>query len=324
MTNTSSKKSRRQFIQKTGIAMLATPLMALAKSEPLVKHLPPMPVDASPRKVYAFSKNLQWLTYKNMADFIAECGFDGVDLTVRKDGHVDPAHVVDDLPKVIEAMKHVGKEVSVITTGILKAEDPHAFATIKTAARMGIQSYRMGWYDYLPAQTIDLNLKIVEVELQKLAAMNKQFKIKGSYQNHAGTNIGAAVWDIGMLLAKVNSPWIGMQYDIRHATVEGANSWINGFNYVKPYIHSLDIKDFVWSKAEGQWSTQNVPLGKGMVDFVAYKKAIAMLPASVPLCLHFEYPLGGAENGDKTISLDAKQVMDFMKKDLEFVKENIL
>ncbi len=315
--------SRRSFIQKASLAGLAIPATGLATSSYVNNLTTPSRAQEGKRKIYVFSKHLHWLDYKHLAEFVAESGFDGVDLTVRKDGHVEPSRVAEDLPKAVEAMKKAGKEVAMITTSILKAEDPHAYATLKTAGQLGIKYYRMGWYNYVTSKSVEFNLSMIDVELQKLIALNKQFKIKGAYQNHAGENVGSAVWDMGMLLHKINSPWMGMQYDIRHATVEGANSWTKSFDYVKPYINTLDVKDFIWSNQEGKWEAKNVPLGEGMINFDKYFSLIATLPIEIPLCVHFEYPLGGAEHGDRKITMDAKEILDFMKKDLAFVQARV-
>ena len=42
---------------------------------------------------------------------------------------------------------------------------------------------------------------------------------------------------------------------------------------------------------------------------------------NVPVSLHLEYDLGGAEKGHKTISVDKKVVFNAMKKDLETVRQ---
>lgn len=317
-----AEKSRREFLRRViGTAAAASFLPFPSLSEQ--KGDSRMSFDDGKRKVYVFSKNLQWLNYSQMAEFAAECGFDGIDLTVRPEGHVEPKRVEEELPKAVDAVKKSGLEIRMITTSILRADDPHAYATLRTAARLGIAQYRMGWHEYPDDKSLSYTWQTIEVELQKLASLNKQVKIKGCYQNHEGNGVGASVWDIGMLIHKVNSPHLGIQYDVRHATVEGANSWVRDFEYVKPFIHSLDIKDFTWEKRDGRWQTQNVPLGEGAVNFDRYFELIAKLPPEIPLCIHYEYPLGGAENGSRTLTLDARQVMDAMKKDLNFVRERI-
>jgi len=275
---------------------------------------------ADQRKFYVFSKHLQWLNYNEMADFIASCGFDGTDVTVRPKGHVEPARVEQDLPLVVEALKKAGKEVTMITTSILKADEPYAESILKTAGQLGIQYYRPGWFKYDRSISIDENLKNFEEQLRGLIKLNQQYNIKASYQNHAGTGFGSPVWDIGQLLYKIDSPWLGCQYDVRHAVVEGGTSWPLGFDYVKPYINTLDIKDFIWTKENGKWITKNVPLGEGMVDFDQYSKLVNTLPVSIPMCVHLEFPLGGAEHGDRKITMSPEEIKKTMMKELEFVR----
>ena len=53
-------------------------------------------------------------------------GFDGVDLTVRPGGHVDPKRVTNDLPLFVDAIRHEGLTVPMITTELLSDADPVA------------------------------------------------------------------------------------------------------------------------------------------------------------------------------------------------------
>ena len=59
-------------------------------------------------KICIFSKQLQWLNYQEMATAVADMGYDGIDLTVRKGGHVLPEKVAEDLPKAVEAATKAG------------------------------------------------------------------------------------------------------------------------------------------------------------------------------------------------------------------------
>src|SRR4051794_12511775 len=80
--------------------------------------------DPSPLKVSIFSKHLQFLNYGDMAEVAAQLGFDGIDLTVRPEGHVIPERVETDLPKAIEAMRKVGLTALLMTTAIEDARNP--------------------------------------------------------------------------------------------------------------------------------------------------------------------------------------------------------
>jgi len=250
-------------------------------------------------------------------------GFDGIDLTVRTGGHVLPERVTDDLPRAVDAVRKAGLNVFMITTGIKSADESHTESILKTASALGIQHYRMGYYNYAEAKRIDEDLDAFQKQLTALAALNKKYKIYGEYQNHSGAYFGAAIWDLYTVLSRIKSPWIGSQYDIRHATVEGANTWPTGLKLIKPYIKSIDIKDFVWTRQDGKWVADNVPLGEGLVDLKKYLDILKQYGIRVPVSQHFEYPLGGAEHGHSTLSITKEACIAAMKKDLTTLKDLI-
>lgn len=291
--------------------------IADSKTQPL-SNVPAMINDAF--KVSIFSKCMQWLDYSSMALTVAGLGFDGVDLTVRPAGHVIPERVAEDLPKAFNILKKEGLGIYMITTAIQNANDPYTEVILKTAASLGIKHYRMGWLHYDDAKTIDENLNSIESQLRALAELNAKYKIIGEYQNHSGTYFGASIWDLYTILKKINSPWLGSQYDILHATVEGANSWPIGLKLIHPFIKSIDIKDFLWENRDGKWVTRYVPVGEGMVDYTTYLKFIKQYDIKVPISVHFEFPLGGAEHGANTITMPKEQAITSMKAELTKIR----
>lgn len=268
-----------------------------------------------------FSKNLHWLGYEDMARATAEMGFDGVDLTVRPDGHVEPAKVKQDLPKAVEAVRKAGLDVYMITTGLQSVHSPFAEDIIATAGNLRIPFYRMGWMNYDEKLDIQANLKIFKQNLEGLASLNEKYKICGDYQNHSGSSFGSPVWDLGQLLQDLNPSWVGSQYDILHAVVEGANSWPLGLKLLKSYVHTMDIKDFMWIKNEKGWKAEVVPFGEGMIDFRNYLGQLKEFQIRGPFSMHFEYPLGGAESGARQITLPREDVLSAMSRDLLRFKE---
>lgn len=291
-----------------------------AKATSVSKKLVPLNTENEVFKISIFSKHLQWLNYAEMAQVAAQIGFDGVDITVRPGGHVLPERVAEDLPKAVNAIKKAGMDVYMITTAITDADEPSTENILKTASSLGIQHYRMGWYNYNAQKNVEDSLKDIEAKLTKLAAINKKYSIYGEYQNHSGEYFGAPIWDLYTVLNRVKSPWLGSQYDILHATVEGANSWAIGLKLLKPYVKSIDIKDFQWTKKDNKWIAEIVPLGEGMVDYKSYLNALKQYGINVPISMHFEYPLGGAEHGATTINIDRAEVIKAMQKDLNTFK----
>jgi sugar phosphate isomerase/epimerase len=317
------KRSRRDFIMQAGLAASALSLNSdlFAASSTHNTSAPTTSNKIEALKISVFSKNLHFLNWEQMASAVKEIGFDGIDLTVRPEGHVVPERVVEDLPKAIAAIRKQGLEVYMITTAIKTAADPFTVPILKTAGELGVKNYRLGWLSYDQKLSIQDNLSNIKKELQAIAALNKKYKIHGDYQNHAGTYFGSAVVDLWMVLKDLDPEWIGCQYDIRHATVEGSHSWTTGFGLLQNYIKTINLKDFQWSKKDGKWKEENVPLGTGMVDFTSYFKALNKSQFNGPVGLHYEYPLGGAESGSRTITTPKEDVLKAMQRDLQMFKK---
>jgi len=313
-----SNLSRRRFLITAGGAAAASALF-LSKT---IGSFPVPEERAKQRtKICIFSKHLQWLDYEDMAQTAAEIGFDGVDLTVRPNGHVLPERVQQDLPKAVQAVKKAGLDVPMITTSITDPNEPVTERILVTASELGIRYYRMGYYRYQDSQSIRESLREAKPKLRELVEMNRQCKIAGAYQNHAGSKyVGAPIWDLYFLLKDLDTRWIGCQFDIRHATVEGGTTWPIHFRLISEHINTLAAKDFKWAQMDNIWKPQNCPLGQGMVDFQKYFEMLKQARIAVPLSLHFEYPLGVAEHGAKHLTMDKQQVIEAMRKDLHFLR----
>jgi sugar phosphate isomerase/epimerase len=79
--------------------------------------------------------------------------------------------------------------------------------------------------------------------------------------------------------------------------------------------------EFYWAKdAAGRWQPQWAPVGQGMVKFPQFFKMLTAAGFSGPLQLHFEYPLGGAQEGKPVISIPQDEVAAAMKRDLQEVR----
>lgn len=316
------KTNRREFILRSLLitAGLSSAGKIPSKAGALSINTPASISESEIFKISIFSKHLQWLNYVEMAQVAAQIGFDGVDITVRPNGHVLPERVAEDLPKAVDAVRKAGMNVYMITTSITDVDDPTTETILKTASALGIKHYRMGWLNYHSDKSIEDSLRDIESKLIKLAVLNKKYSIYGEYQNHSGEFFGAPIWDLYTILERINSPWIGSQYDILHATVEGANAWPIGLKLIKPYIKSIDIKDFQWTKKEGKWIAEIVPLGEGLVNYKNYLNSLKLYGINVPVSMHFEYSLGGAEHGATSLTIDRAEVINAMQRDLTVFK----
>lgn len=315
-----SKISRRKFITSTVAATAATAVSAATAA-----------VSASSFNIFKtgynnkitvciFSKHLQFLDYEDMADTIAEIGLDGADLTVRPGGHILPENVEKDLPMAVAAIQKRGLVVPMVTTSINDPDDPITLQILKTASEHGVRYYRMGYFWYSKETEISETILDLRLKIAGLVELNTKYGLHGAYQNHAGEYLGAPVWDLWMLINGFDPDYIGCQYDIRHATVEGGTSWPLGLKLMQPFIRTIVVKDFKWEKINGAWETVNVPLGEGMVDFTRFFGFLKEFGFSGPISMHFEYPFYDDKDTTLTLEQKRKKVIENISSDLAFLK----
>src|SRR6476659_8458860 len=205
-----NRQSRRSIVKKSLITGGIFPFMY----GNLFSMFQNSPVDRL--KIHIFSKHLQFLNYQDLAEAAAEMGFDGIDLTVRPKGHVLPERVESDMPKAVEAMRKVG-----------------LIPLLMTAVALGIQYYRMNWFAYPEGKSIPESLLYFQQKIKDLSYLNKELGLTGCYQNHAGNEVGSAIWELWELLKEADKQYMGLQYDIRHAVVEGGLSWQKGLRLIQ-------------------------------------------------------------------------------------------
>jgi len=310
------KQTRREFVGTLAMA---------GASIPFLSHIN-VQKDAAPVNNYPvrlFSKPLDRYEFDFMCECLVRSGIDGFDLTVRQGGKAEPTHIESVLPRLAEEAEKYNLKLDMMVTGILSTADPLAEKVLKTASALGIKYYRLGWYDYDIKAGIRQSIRKCRNELMAIAELNRKYKISAGYQNHSGTRIGGPVWDIHELLQGIPSDLIGCQYDVRHANVEGANTWVLGMRFIAPMINSLAIKDFTWLTVNGRPEAVTVPLGEGIVNWDLYFKTIKELDIKGPITLHIEYPL--LEEGEEALPLINQQniIVKKLTKDMEFLRSNL-
>jgi sugar phosphate isomerase/epimerase len=240
-------------------------------------------------EICAFIKFVQALSYDQLADAIADIGFDGIEATVRRGGKIEPDKAADELPKLVDALAKRNLKVTMITTDVLRADDRNTEPVLRTAAKLGIPMYRMGFYKYDLKQPVMEQLQAIGPALKELAALNRELGIQAVYQNHSGAeHVGSMLWDFHSQLQGIAKEQIALAFDIRHATIEAGLSWPTVYNAMRPRIGAVYVKDFDWVGR----SAEHVPLGKGRVDRAFFSRLQAD-QFKGPISLHVEYLGGG-------------------------------
>lgn len=271
-------------------------------------------------KVAIFSKHLQFLQGAALAKAAAGIGFDGVDLAVRRGGHVEPESVAADLPPLVAAIRQHGLDVPMITTDIVDTRTPHAEDVLRAMHELGIHHYRWGGFKYDYSKPLAEQLDALKPRVAKLAELNRQYGATAMYHTHSGVGlVGAPIWDLHIILREFDPAAVGINYDIGHATIEGGfGGWIDSFYISGQHLRGIAVKDCLWVKGTGGgWKSEFVPLGTGMVHFARFFGMVKDSGFAGPLQLHFEYPLGGAENGKTRITIPKEEVFSAMRRDLK-------
>ncbi|MEQ8849913.1 sugar phosphate isomerase/epimerase family protein [Botrimarina sp.] len=257
------------------------------------------PTGSEEYEICAFEKFIQDLSYDELSDALAELGFDGVEATVRRGGHVPPERVGTELPKLAAALERNGLKVTVMTTDVRDASDPLAREVLRVAADLGIERYRMGHFRYAKDEPVLEQLQRLRPAFAGLADLNRRLGLQGLYQNHSGWRyVGATLWDAHRLIDGIDPAELGAAFDIRHATVEAGLSWPLLYELMRPHIGAVYVKDFRWNGRKAE----NAPLG-ARVDPEFFK----MLRADDyrgPISLHVEY----LPDGDTRANLEALRV----------------
>ncbi len=233
-----------------------------------------------------FTKPLQHLSYSEMAKAIAAMGFDGIEGPVRPGGHVVPERVEEDLPKMVEALKAEGLDLTLMTSAISEVSDEQfTEKVLRTAAGLGVKRFRMGYYKYDLAKPIAPQLDEFRPRLKDLVALTNELGIKPVYQNHSGKNyFGGPIWDMAELFDEFDPKEIGVAFDIGHATVEGAKAWPLNFARIQPYVDTIYVKEPAWKDNTLSWGG----VGEGAVD-KAFFSLLKKSDFSGPISLHVEY-----------------------------------
>lgn len=287
---------RRRFLKHMAAAvptLAALSGVSVADSPPVIRY-----------PLIGFSKAFQNLSFEDTADLVAEVGWNGIECPVRPGGHVLPERVEEDLPKMAEALQRKGVGYLHITTAITRADDPSAQRILKAASKLGVRVYRLGPMYYAKDRPLPEQIAEARARLKDLVALNRELGLCAGFQNHSGANyMGAPVWDIHEMIHDLDSKYMGICFDIGHATIEGGYAWALHNRLMEPHFCAVYVKDFTWSKGSQGWQAKLCPLGEGMVNADFFKR-LKHTNFSGPISMHFEYECGQGQTMVKQFQRD--------------------
>jgi L-ribulose-5-phosphate 3-epimerase len=312
-----SRVSRREFLQVSSAGTLSAAF-------PVSTPVPEPPAARGPFRstLCLFSKPVPQLNWRELAEAAKGAGFGGVDLTVRREGHVLPERVVTDLPQAVAAIRDAGLEVPMITTELLAADDRTAEPILSTASKLSIGFVKPGYYHYKLVNVL-AEVDRAGEQFRGLVELAGKHGIQVGYHNHP-EYIGAPIWDIAKVIEPLEPRWCGFYFDLSQATMDGSVSgWKIAANLVMPRLKMVAVKDFIWSEAgPHDWQADPCPLPQGVSRWKEFLPMLAESDFHGPISLHEEYRIPDVSDrqGIALSRATVPGVMSAAKKDLEYLK----
>jgi sugar phosphate isomerase/epimerase len=304
-----NKNMDRRHVLKT---LAGVALTRIAEAQPPAPAAPAPASDNGRRAplVVAFSQNLIEVEYPELGDIVKQMGFDGVDLTVRPGGHVEPRLANVDLVRAFEVMSGSGLVVPVITTALTTPADRTAVPVIALAGMSGAKAFRTGGWSYAGAPNLQQRLGEVQRDFATLMTVGRQYTIAAAFYNGVGDSVGAPIWDVHRILEPLDPAWAGFYFDIGNATAQGAaGAWETALRLVLPRLKAVSVQDFIWEKQNGRWQMTRCPLGEGMVDWTKFFQILAQANYTGPLTIEIGYT--------------KKDMPSALIKDLQFARKQV-
>ena len=242
-----------------------------------------------------FSKALQHLSLAELGPTVAGLGFDGVDLTARPGGHVEPANIAHLLPTAVRTLAAAGAPVVMLTTDLKTPADPHAQATFAAAAACGIKYLKLGYIPYHFGQYRP-RLAQMQQDASGFADLGRRHGVCACHHIHSADFMTQSAFTLEQILHDHDPAHLGAYVDPCHMWIEGLlQNWLMGLEALGDKIRLVAIKDFrypvpVKRLASGFEYPPFVPLRQGVVAWEQVMRTLLLdLKYQGPLSFHMEY-----------------------------------
>jgi len=272
--------------------------------------------------ICVFSKHFQSLDAEALGRTMNSLGVEGVDLTVRPGGHVEPGTVAKDLPAFQKALAKSGVKVTMLTTSITGANEPHAGEVIQAAGRLGIRYVKLGYWHYKGFGSYRDTAAKVKADLKGLEPLLKESGVKAGLHTHSGHYMGANAEFALRLVEDCDPEAVCIYYDAGHCTIEGsASGWLMGLDLVSERLGMVAVKDMAWFRMNSPagprkgWREFMVPFDAGLVDWAEFVQCLKKLEFNGPLSFHSEY-----QGSYSFLDMNQDQVIEQTRKDLAYFR----
>ncbi len=151
-------------------------------------------------------------------------GVDGLDLTVRPGGHIEPEDAKTALPKAAQAARDVGLEIMMLTTGITTT-DRHAEEILATCNKLGIDRIKLGYYGsgrFGRFGKLGREMSDVRRRLDGAVKLAAKYGVRPRVHVHSGETIPSNGFLLHQMIRDIPPDRIGAFLDSYHMRMTGA------------------------------------------------------------------------------------------------------
>lgn len=273
-------------------------------------------------KVVAFTKSFQDWPIPLVCHRFREIGLDGLDLTVRRGGHIEPERVAEELPLAVKAAQEAGVEIAFLTTDITDPS-PQAERILATASQLGITRFKPGYYRYTGFGTLARQLDETRRRIEAVVKLARKQKIVPCVHIHSGADIPSHGTQLYQLLQGFSPDEIGAYADMLHMALEGgADGWRQGLDLLQPWIKLVSVKNFDWQPGKrdqfGQlrWHDRVVPVADGISPIPEFVGVLKKMGFGGVYSLHSEY-----KGSHSFKDLNSAQCLEQTAADLKYFRQ---
>ena len=274
-----------------------------------------------------FTKHLQSMSVLDAGKTIKSLGFDGVELTVRPNGHILPQHVDDELPRAVDALRAIGVEVPALVVEIHNTREEYSAAVCRAAGRVGATVLRTSSHRYRAFGAIREQIAATRRDAWDLERLGREYGVRLCIHCHSGDFLSTSGSLLSMVIDETDPRYVGVSLDVGHLTVEGGKSgWRQSLDLLQDRVGIVAVKSFGWfhepdqKTGEQRWIPKLVPLERGNVQWRLAFELLRQVgwdaDGRALVSVHSEYQGAGSWR-----SLNLPELIEQTRQDFAYLKQ---
>jgi len=267
-------------------------------------------------RLLMFSKMLKRvgkLSVREAGKVISTLGFDGVDLTVRENGYVEPGEAEEKLGSAIMSFREFGLIVPMITTNFTSSRDRFVEEVFRTASENGVKYIKLGYWHYRKYGELRSLMREAERGLKGIYELCKEYDVVAGIHTHSGRYLNAFPGLIFNLLRNFEPEYVCSYIDPGHIAGWGGVDMIEPYIELhSEYIRMVAVKNFVMEFKGGRWERSMRPLEEEVVPWRDIFKALRRIEFDEIVSLHSEYK-----------QYNYKELIEQTRRDLSYIRRVI-